>query len=69
MAKFIANFNGDVLTNWMWKISRSTTLTKYEEYMEEMNIISAEAYEWLVKHSPRTWDKAFQSDLPKWDIL
>lgn len=61
-------FNGDVLKNWMWKIARSTTPTKYEEYMEEMKTTSAETYDWLAKHSPRAWARAFQSDLPKWDI-
>jgi hypothetical protein len=66
---FQQTFKGDVLKNQMWKIARSTTATKYEENMEEMKTISPEAYEWLAKHSPNTWVRAFQSDIPKCDIL
>ena len=62
-------FKGDVLKNQLWKIARSCTVTKFEQYMEEMKVLSLDAYTWLDELEPSTWVKAFQSDLPKCDVL
>ena len=66
---FQQQFKGDVLKNQLWKIARSTTFVKYEQYMDEMKDISLDAYKWLHELEPYTWVRAFQSDLPKCDIL
>jgi hypothetical protein len=49
---FQQTFRGDVLKNQLWKIARSSTVTK-----------------WLEELPPNTWVRAFQSDLPKCDVL
>lgn len=66
---FQQQFKGDVLKNQLWKIAGSTTSVKYEQYMDEMKDISLDAYKWLQELEPYTWVRAFQSDLPKCDIL
>ena len=60
---------GDALKKRLWKIARSNTATKYEQYMNEMKELSVDAYTWLHELEPQTWVRAFQSDLPKCDIL
>ena len=66
---FQQQFKGDVLKNQLWKIARSNTTVKYEQYMNEMKEINLDAYKWLHELEPNTWVRAFQSDLPKCDIL
>ena len=62
-------FKGDVLKNQLWKIARSNTLVRWEAAMQEMKEINEDAYKWLEESTPNTWVRAFQSDLPKCDIL
>jgi len=62
-------FKGDALKNQLWKIARSNTLVRWEATMEEMKEINEDAYKWLEELPPNTWVSAFQSDLPKCDIL
>ena len=62
-------YNGDALKNQLWKIARSTTVIKYEQYMLEMKVLNEGAYTWLKELEPNTWVRAFQSDIPKCDIL
>ncbi|KAM0832494.1 hypothetical protein ACQ4PT_064865 [Festuca glaucescens] len=38
-------------------------------HMEEMRLLNADAHAWLDNLDPKTWVKAFQSDMPKCDIL
>ena len=64
-----AGHRGDVLKNQLWKCARSTTVTAWEESMEEMKALSKRAYDWLYALDPNTWVRAFQEDLPKCDIL
>ena len=66
---FQQHFKGDILKNQLWKIARSNTMQLYEQGMEEMKVLNVEAYKWLHELEPQTWVKAFQSDLPKCDIL
>ncbi|KAM0917767.1 hypothetical protein ACQ4PT_009211 [Festuca glaucescens] len=66
---FQQSFRGDVLKNQLWKIARSSTVTKWEANMEEMKLINPEAHAWLEELPPNTWVRAFQSDLPKCDVL
>jgi hypothetical protein len=66
---FAHTFRGDVLKNQLWKIARSNTIVKWEANMEEMKAISPEAHAWLEELPPNTWVRAFQSDLPKCDVL
>ena len=62
-------YKGDALKNQLWKIARSTTGIKYEQYMLEMKVLNEGAYTWLKELEPNTWVRAFQSDIPKCDIL
>ena len=62
-------YKGDALKNQLWKIARSTTVIKYEQYMLEMKVLNEGAYNWLKELEPNTWVRAFQSDIPKCDIL
>jgi len=62
-------FKGDVLKDQLWKIARSNTLVCWEAAMQEMKEINEDAYKWLEELTPNTWVRAFQSDLPKCDIL
>lgn len=34
-----------------------------------MRLLDSEAHAWLVEKRPNTWVRAFQTDLPKCDIL
>ena len=62
-------YKGDALKNQLWKIARGTTVIKYEQYMLEMKVLNEDAYTWLKELEPNTWVRAFQSDIPKCDIL
>jgi hypothetical protein len=62
-------FKGDVLKNQLWKIARSNTVALFDKYMEQMRVLNADAHAWLGNLDPKTWVRAFQSDLPKCDIL
>ena len=66
---FQQSFKGDILKNQLWKISRSNTVQLYEEGMQEMKLLNVDVHKWLHELEPETWVKAFQSDLPKCDIL
>ena len=66
---FQQHFKGDILKNQLWKIARSNTVQLYEKGMEEMELLNADAHKWLHELEPNIWVKAFQSDLPKCDIL
>nr|XP_040255141.1 trichohyalin-like [Aegilops tauschii subsp. strangulata] len=66
---FQQSFKGDILKNQLWKIARSNTVQLYEQSMHEMKILNEDAHNWLHELEPETWVKAFQSDLPKCDIL
>ena len=62
-------FKGDVLKNQLWKIARSNTVALFDKHMEQMKALNVDAHAWLNNLDPHTWVKAFQSDLPKCDIL
>ena len=62
-------FRGDALKNQLWKIARSSTITLYEKHMDAMKVLNADAHAWLDNLDPKTWVRAFQSDVPKCDIL
>jgi hypothetical protein len=62
-------FRGYVLKNQLWKIARSSTITRFEANMEAMKELNVEAYAWLDELDPKTWVRAFQSELPKCDNL
>ena len=62
-------FKGDVLKNQLWKIARSNTLIKFEQHMEELKVMNPDAHNWLDELEPKTWVRAFQSDLQKCDVL
>jgi hypothetical protein len=62
-------FKGDVLKNQLWRIARSSTVTRFETNMEAMKTLHPGAWAWLNDLDPKTWVRAFQSDLPKCDIL
>ncbi|KAM0880438.1 hypothetical protein ACQ4PT_033578 [Festuca glaucescens] len=66
---FQNTFRGDVLKNQLWKIARSSVVAKWEANMEEMKAINPEAYAWLEELPHNTWVRAFQSKLPKCDVL
>uniref|UniRef100_A0ACD5V6R4 Uncharacterized protein n=1 Tax=Avena sativa TaxID=4498 RepID=A0ACD5V6R4_AVESA len=56
-------FKEDVLKNQLWTIARSNTVTLFKKHMDQMKVINSDAHAWLA------WVRAFQSDLPKCDIL
>ncbi|KAM0913679.1 hypothetical protein ACQ4PT_012023 [Festuca glaucescens] len=62
-------FRGDVLKNQLWKIARSSTVTRFEANMAAMKVLHPGAWAWLDELDPKTWVRAFQSDLPKCDVL
>jgi hypothetical protein len=62
-------FKGDALKNQLWTIARSSTAVRYEANMEYMKTLNSDAHAWLQNLDPKTWVRAFQSELPKCDIL
>lgn len=62
-------FRGDALKNQLWIIARSSTVVRYERAMEHMKALNPAAFDWLDALDPKTWVRAFQSDIPKCDIL
>jgi hypothetical protein len=62
-------YRGDVLKNQLWKIARSNTVQRFEANMATMKVLNPEAWAWLDELDPRTWVRAFQSDIPKCDVL
>ena len=66
---FQQTHKGDVLKNQLWKCARSTTPELWAASMEEMKVISLEAYKWLEQLPPNTWVRGFQRELVKCDIL
>jgi hypothetical protein len=66
---FQVHFKGDALKNQLWVIARSATVVKYEKNMEQMKALNPNAHAWLDNLDPKTWVRAFQSDLAKCDIL
>ena len=44
-------------------------MAKWEENMDQMRLINADAHAWLSELPPNTWVRAFQSELPKCDVL
>jgi hypothetical protein len=62
-------FKGDALKNQLWTIARSSTAVRYEANMEYMKTLNPDAHAWLDNLDPKTWVRAFQSELPKCDIL
>nr|XP_051220225.1 uncharacterized protein LOC127337850 [Lolium perenne] len=66
---FQVHFKGDALKNQLWVIARSATVVKYEKNMEQMKALNPNAHAWMDNLDPKTWVRAFQSDLAKCDIL
>ena len=66
---FLQTHKGDILKNQLWKCARSTKQELWAASMEEMKVISLEAYKWLEQLPPSTWVRGFQRDLVKCDIL
>jgi hypothetical protein len=62
-------FKGDALKNRLWTCARSSTPVRFEENMEQMKALNPDAFAWLDNLDPKTWVGAFQSDVPKCDIL
>jgi hypothetical protein len=60
---------GDVLKSQLWKIARSNTVQRFEANMAAMKVLNPDAWAWLEELDPRTWVRAFQSDIPKCDVL
>ncbi|KAM0880196.1 hypothetical protein ACQ4PT_033737 [Festuca glaucescens] len=69
LQNFQQQFRGDILKNQLWKIARSSTVTRYEANMEYMKVLHPGAHAWLDEVDPKTWVRAFQSELPKCDVL
>ncbi|KAM0929447.1 hypothetical protein ACQ4PT_001527 [Festuca glaucescens] len=66
---FREKFRGEILKQQLWKCARSTTVVHWQEAMEEMRLLNSEAHAWLEELDPKTCTRAFQSELPKCDIL
>ena len=62
-------FKGDALKNQLWVCARSSTPERFEANMQQMKSLNPDAYTWLDNLDPKTWVRAFQSDVPKCDIL
>jgi hypothetical protein len=62
-------FKGDALKIQLWTIARSSTAVRYEANMEYMKTLNPDAHAWLQNLDPKTWVRAFQSELPKCDSL
>jgi hypothetical protein len=57
------------LKNQLWRIARSSTVVRYEANMAAMKLLHPDAHAWLEELDPKTWVRAFQSELPKCDVL
>jgi hypothetical protein len=62
-------FKGDALKNQLWTCARSNTPVRFEVNMEQMKALNPGAFGWLDNLDPKTWVRAFQSDVQKCDIL
>jgi hypothetical protein len=62
-------FKDDALKNQLWTCARSSTPMRFEANMEQMKARNPDAFAWLDNLDPKTWVRAFQSDVPKCDIL
>jgi hypothetical protein len=66
---FREKFRGEILKQQLWKCARCTQVVQWQEAMEEMKVLNSDAHAWLEELDPRTWARAFQSEMPKCDIL
>ncbi|CAN6218996.1 unnamed protein product [Urochloa humidicola] len=68
-SNFQGHFKGENLKEQLWACARSSTIEQWNQNMEKMKALNADAYAWLEKMPPQTWVRAFFSEYPKCDIL
>lgn len=60
---FYANFKmkhkGQLLKEALWKVIKSSTTAHYNAAMDEILAADKEAHNWLMKHPPVNWCRAF----------
>ncbi|KAL0391457.1 UNVERIFIED_CONTAM: hypothetical protein Slati_4530800 [Sesamum latifolium] len=64
-ANFKLRFKDKELKDLMWAAARSILEDGYNDNMNQINAINAEAYQWLKQISPELWCKFKMSDKPK----
>ena len=60
---------GEGLKQPMWNAARSSTVPWYNKHMDDLRVISQEAFDWFEDKRPRQWSRAFFVDESKCDIL
>ncbi|KAF9602703.1 hypothetical protein IFM89_030591 [Coptis chinensis] len=69
-ANFRKRFNGSMLKGLFWMTARSTTIPIYERNMKMIELVSADAAEYLrTKQNQEQWCKAFQLDTSSCDAV
>jgi hypothetical protein len=57
------------LKNQLWRIARSSTVVSFEANMVTMKLLNPDSHAWLDELDPKTLVRAFQSELPKCEVL
>ncbi|XP_050374774.1 uncharacterized protein LOC126792387 [Argentina anserina] len=60
---------GEGLKQLMWNTTRSSTETWYKKHMDDLKMLSPDAFNWFHDKPPRHWSRAFFVDDSKCDIL
>ncbi|XP_050374642.1 uncharacterized protein LOC126792220 [Argentina anserina] len=60
---------GEGLKQLMWNAVRSSTETWYKKHMDDLKMLSPNAFNWFHDKPPRHWSKSFFVDDSKCDIL
>jgi hypothetical protein len=66
---FQGQFKGEVIKNHLWTCARSSCMRHWENNMQKMKEIDADAHKWLEQMAPNTWVRSFFSSFPKCDVL
>ena len=60
-ANFKRKFSGVELQRLFWQAASTTLEEIFNSKMEELKVVSKEAYDYLIQRNPNTWSRAFFS--------
>ncbi|KAL0298744.1 UNVERIFIED_CONTAM: hypothetical protein Sradi_6534200 [Sesamum radiatum] len=64
-----AGFRGQAFKLALWNAARATTVQEWEWRMQEMALLSQQAYDWFSDKPPTQWSRAYFNTFPKCDML
>jgi hypothetical protein len=61
--------HGLVLKDKLWVVAAAYTEAEFHKQMNELNLISNDAYNYLMKIDQNLWSRAWFNTFPKYDLL